>query len=147
MKCLTSPKHHLEFERENIYTPTPPQMQSTETICTSQRRVRPPVPVRTDSSRSLASTTTSSGRSLDSSIYESSPAMSTPTNRAANLMTNGHFVPLQSVQEDECLDVDINEDKFCPKVNPIFFANRSAGRERERERNCFYHVRLVINSR
>ena len=124
MKCLTSAKHRPELERENLYTPTPPQMKSTETICNTQRRPRPPVPIRTDSSRSLTRSVDSSGGS--SSIVESETSPITPNNRCLNLPSNGHFVPLQSVQEDESLDVNTNEQKASSKVNAI-----DQSRERE----------------
>ncbi|CAF0865473.1 unnamed protein product [Rotaria sordida] len=158
MKSIISPKtitaDFSDIERNNIYAETPPKMKSTTTLKNDtnhyipiRQQRRPPIPVRTDSMRSIGSTTISSFSSQsttpsNSFRHDSTTIMSrsadattssceliTPIkndmnhlkskstcdietsilnnhNKCLNMITNGNFVPLQAVKEDECLEID-----------------------------------------
>jgi hypothetical protein len=41
-------------------------------------------------------------------------------NKCINVITSGNFVPLQSVKEDECLEIDVNNNEKYSKVNRFF---------------------------
>jgi hypothetical protein len=126
------------MERNNIYAGTPPKLKSTTLIPILQQQRRPPVPVRTDSTRSVGSSIISSpsnsfrhdsstimSRSIDASSSSSSCGLMTQMKNKINHMkskssydietsilnkiSNGNFVPLQSVKEDEFLEVDNNK--------------------------------------
>lgn len=152
MKSIISPKHPLmdfsDLERNNIYAETPPKVKSTTLInntnpyAPTRSQQRPPVPFRTDSTRSMGSTTTSSlssqsttpsnsfrqdprtimSRSTDvipemktrtntmKSKYDIETAILNNNNRCLSMISNGYSAPLQSVKEDEYLEVDNNNN-------------------------------------
>ncbi|CAF1128370.1 unnamed protein product [Adineta steineri] len=154
MKSLNSPKHimmdYSDLERSNIYAETPPKVKSTTPIKDStSARQRPPIPVRTDSSRSVGNTSMSSqtttpsnsfrqdprtimSRSTDSSssssgltsqiknvtnnntksksTYDIETAILYNNNKCLNMITSAYSKPLQSVKEDECLEVNNNNN-------------------------------------
>ncbi|CAF3391409.1 unnamed protein product [Rotaria sp. Silwood1] len=161
MKSIISSKtitpDFSDMERNNIYAETPPKIKSTtlknETnhYTTIRQPRRPPVPVRTDSIRSIGSTTTSSfssqsttpsnsfrhdsttimSRSADAtsscelitpikneinhmkskSTHDIETSILNNHNKCLNMIANGNFVPLQSVKEDECLEIDDNNNE------------------------------------
>ena len=81
---MKSKSNSIDIERTNIYASTPPRIKRL-----SRKQRRPPVPMRTDSTRSV-------GTLLDSQLHKT-------------------YHPLQSVKEDEFLPVNALE-KY-PKVN------------------------------
>jgi len=162
MKSIISPKHTLmdfsDLERNNIYAETPPKVKSTTLInnknhyAATRSQQRPPIPFRTDSTRSVGSTTTSSlssqsttpsnsfrqdprtimSRSTDvsssemktstntmKSKYDIETAILNNNNRCLSMISNGYSAPLQSVKEDECLEVDNNNNEKYSKVNRL----------------------------
>jgi hypothetical protein len=127
------------MERNNIYAGTPPKVKPTTLIpILQQQQRRPPIPVRTDSTRSVGSSISNSFRHDSSTIMSrsadasSSCGLMTQMKNKINHMkskssydietsilnkiSNGNFVPLQSVKEDEFLEVDHKKyskvDKF-----------------------------------
>ncbi len=101
------------MERNNIYASTPPKVKSNTMIPILHQR-RPPVPVRTDSTRSIGSTTTTSpsnsfrydsSSSSSGSITQMKNAISKPAYDIEPSILNKNFIPLQSVKEDEFLEV------------------------------------------
>lgn len=155
---------YSEMERNNIYAETPSKIKSatidadtSNYVCLRPQR-RPPVPIRTDSIRSVGGTTVSScssqstttsnsyrqdsmnimSRSVDATSSSSSSDLITPIknemkskstfdietsilnhhNKSLNTITNGNFIPLESVKEDECLEINNNNGKTT-QVNTI----------------------------
>jgi hypothetical protein len=127
------------MERNNIYAGTPPKVKPTTLIpILQQQQRRPPIPVRTDSTRSVGSSISNSFRHDSSTIMSRSAdassscgLMTQMKNKINNMksksscdietsilnkISNGNFVPLQSVKEDEFLEVDHKKyskvDKF-----------------------------------
>ncbi|CAF1661587.1 unnamed protein product, partial [Adineta ricciae] len=135
-----------ELERSHIYRESPPSskvksiMHTKDAVSTRQQQ-RPSIPVRTDSSRSVASTTLSSMSSRSTTPSNSfrqdpRPALSSSSSTAAgavtaqmkneiydvetailynqhkclNTIANNYSKPLQSVKEDEYLEVDDNNN-------------------------------------
>lgn len=105
------------MERNNIYAGTPPKVKSVTLIPKLQPR-KPPIPVRTDSTRSVSSTTTTPtttpsnsfrlmSRSVDTSSYG---LTKNGIDDIETLISNGNFLPLQSVKEDESLEIDKNNN-------------------------------------
>jgi len=116
------------MERNNIYAGTPSKLKPTTLIPILQQQRRPPVPVRTDSTRSVGSSISNSFRHDSSTIMSRSADASSSCglitqmkNKINNMksksncdietsilnkISNGNFVPLQSVKEDEFLEVD-----------------------------------------
>ncbi|CAF2389523.1 unnamed protein product [Rotaria sp. Silwood2] len=164
MKSIISSKtitpDFSDMERNNIYAGTPKMKPTTlknetDHYTTMRQQRRPPVPLRTDSIRSIGSTTTSSFSSQsttpsNSFRHESTAIMSRSAdatssyelispikneinqmksksthdietsilnnhNKCLNMITNGNFVPLQSVKEDECLEIDDNNNETYSK--------------------------------
>ena len=96
MSCLSSPKYRTfnpgERQRKTLPLPTASSpVKAMEVESDFRRRQPPPVPVRIDSVRGVlqSSTSSSAGHS---------------TSRCLNTISTSHFIPLQSVQEDEYLD-------------------------------------------
>ncbi|UJR10453.1 hypothetical protein I4U23_014657 [Adineta vaga] len=164
MKSLQSSKHPIidlsELERKNIYAETSskvkPVMYTKEFVSTRQQQ-RPTIPVRTDSSRSVASTTLSSMSSRSTtpsnsfrqdsrtivssssssiaahglvpqmkndinekpskSVYDIETAILYNNQKCLNTITNGYSKPLQSVKEDEYLEVDNNNNHMHNKYS------------------------------
>ena len=128
---------YAEVDRNNIYAQTPPQLKSTSVnrvhshLSHEQRRQRPPIPLRTDSSRSLVSSATTRPNGTPT-MTRSADVLSTAdmetsilnhNTRCLNLITNGnHFVPLQSVKEDECLE----ENAAADEKTSFFQVNQSS---------------------
>jgi hypothetical protein len=101
------------MERNNIYASTPPKVKSNTMISILHQR-RPPVPVRADSTRSIGSTTTTTSpsnsfrhdsSSSSGSITQMKNAISKPAYNIEPSILNKNFIPLQSVKEDEFLEV------------------------------------------
>jgi hypothetical protein len=93
------------MERNNIYEGTPPKVKSNTMVPILPQR-RPPVPIRSDSTRSI-------GRSTDSGVItQMKNGISKSSYNNDTSMFNKNFVPLQSVKEDEFL-----ENEKSSKVN------------------------------
>ncbi len=94
-----------DMERNNIYEGTPPKVKSNTMVPILPQR-RPPVPIRSDSTRSI-------GRSTDSGVItQMKNGISKSSYNNDTSMFNKNFVPLQSVKEDEFL-----ENEKSSKVN------------------------------
>lgn len=152
-----------DMETNNIYAETPPKMKSatlkndTDHYLAMRQQRRPPVPIRSDSIRSISSTTASSfssqstipsnsyrqdstaimSRSVDASsscelikpiknetnhtksksTYDLETSISNNHTKCTNTVSNGNFVPLESVKEDECLEINGNHNEIYSKVN------------------------------
>jgi hypothetical protein len=142
----TKSKNFSDMEGNNIYAGTPPKMKPTTLVSILQQR-RPPVPIRTDSTRSVGSTTISTissqsvtpsnsfrhdpsiilNRSVDAS---SSGLMNQVKNGINNMKSKStydietsiltkNFTPLQSVKEDEFLEIDNNNNEKYSKVRNL----------------------------
>mgnify|MGYP006904176774 FL=1 len=77
---------YSDMERNNIYARTPPKLNLPTQMPVFHQR-RPPIPARTDSTRSTASSA--------KSIYDIEPSIYNKT-----------YLPLQSVYEDKYLDTN-----------------------------------------
>jgi hypothetical protein len=53
---------------------------------------------------------------IDRSRQQTKENLNNNSSKCSNMITNGNFVPLQSVKEDECLEVENNRNKKCLKV-------------------------------
>ena len=155
LKAPRSPKHppidSVDSGRSNIYAETPPKVKSSMQTrdYVAARQQRPSAPVRTDSARSVASTTLSSmssrsttpsnsfrqdPRTLTSSpasinnelsehkpksIYDIESAILYNNHKCLNMITSGYSSALQSVKEDECLTVDANNNHTHSKLTKV----------------------------
>ncbi|CAF0849076.1 unnamed protein product [Adineta ricciae] len=136
-----------ELERSHIYREPPPSSSKVKSIMHTKNSVstrqqqRPLIPVRTDSSRSVASTTLSSMSSrsttpsnsfrqdprpalssssstaveavtpqMKNEIYDVETAILYNHHKCLNTIANNYPKPLQSVKEDEYLEVDDNNN-------------------------------------
>ena len=161
MKTIISPKHNLsdfsDSEIKNLSAEIPSKVKSATTLINHTNHYtplrpqqRPPIPLRTDSSRSTGSTTISSLSSQSTTpsnsfrqdsktnissygltsdmkngintiksktIYDIETAILNNNNKCLTMITNGYSTPLQSVKEDECLEVDDNNNEKYPTVN------------------------------
>lgn len=133
----TKSKHLIpdfsDMERNNIYAGTPPKVKSIALIPKLQQR-KPPIPIRTDSTRSVGSITTMTttptttpsnsfrltNRSTDISSPSPSPSygLTTATIKFKHGIDDidGNIIPLQSVKEDESLEINNNHNKKNSKV-------------------------------